>query len=380
MAGWRGQVSMEHVDCIVVGAGVVGLACARALALAGLETVVLEEQASAGRGISSRSSEVIHAGHYYATGSLKASLCVEGRRMLYDYLQARGLPHRRLGKLIVATEPAQVGALDALRHKALLNGVQSLKRLSGTEAAALEPAVRCVAALVSPETGIVDSHALMISLRGDLESAGGALAALSPLVRARRRLGSWEITTGTAGSYRIASDFLVNAAGLSAQSVAAAIEEMPADRIPRLHLARGCYFSLSGRAPFTRLIYPMPADGGLGVHLTLDLAGMARFGPDVEWIDSLDYTVDPRRAGRFYPSIRTYWPQLPDGSLQPAYAGIRPKLRGPGEADADFVIQGPQEHGLPGLVHLFGIESPGLTSSLAIGQSVQAMLGAGRAA
>jgi len=364
------QVVLEHSDCIVVGAGVIGLACARALAMAGLQTIVLEAESRIGSGVSSRSSEVIHAGLYYAPDSLKARLCVQGRELLYGYLGERGLPHRRLGKLIVATEPAQEPALTDLRRRGLANGVERLELLDAEQARRLEPALRCHAAIHSPDTGIVDSHALMLSLSGDLQSHDGSIALGSPMQWAARHNGVWELTTGTDQPYRISCDVLVNAAGLSAQRVAATIEGYPKERIPSLRLARGNYFSLTRAAPFARLIYPLPVDGGMGVHLTLDLGGAARFGPDVEWVDRIDFNVDARRAQLFYPSIRAYWPQLPDGALQPAYAGIRPKLSGPGEPPHDFVIDGPGQHGLPGLIQLFGFESPGLTSSLAVGQRV----------
>jgi L-2-hydroxyglutarate oxidase LhgO len=360
---------MEHVDCIVVGAGVIGLACARALAMSGLHTIVLEAQPRIGSGVSSRNSEVIHAGLYYTPGSLKARLCVQGRRLLYPYLAERALPHRRLGKLIVATDDAQLAPLADLRRRGLANGIEHLHWLEAAQAISLEPRLRCLAAIHSPDTGIVDSHALMLALSGDLESHGGSVALVSPMRSAKRRHGLWQVSTG-AQPYEIGCDVLVNAAGLSAQQVASTIEGVPAGRVPPLRMARGCYFSLAGRSPFERLIYPMPTDGGLGVHLTLDLGGMARFGPDVEWIDEIDFSVDPGRAQRFYPSIRAYWPELPDGALQPAYAGIRPKISGPGEPARDFVIDGPEQHGLPGLVQLFGFESPGLTSSLAVGQWV----------
>ena len=361
---------MEHSDCIVVGAGVIGLACARALAMAGLQTIVLEAESRIGSGVSSRSSEVVHAGLYYAPDGLKARLCVQGRDLLYGYLGERGLPHRRLGKLIVATEPAQEAALTDLRRRGLANGVERLELLDAEQARRLEPALRCHAAIHSPDTGIVDSHALMLSLSGDLQSHDGSIALGSPMQWAARHNGVWELTTGTDQPYRISCDVLVNAAGLSAQRVAATIEGYPKERIPSLRLARGNYFSLTAAAPFARLIYPLPVDGGMGVHLTLDLGGAARFGPDVEWVDRIDFDVDARRAQLFYPSIRAYWPQLPDGALQPAYAGIRPKLSGPGEPPRDFVIDGPGQHGLPGLIQLFGFESPGLTSSLAVGQRV----------
>lgn len=344
--------------------------------MAGRPTIVLESDSRIGSGVSSRSSEVIHAGLYYATGSLKATECVRGRELLYRYLGERQLPHRKLGKLIVASDDTQLAALADLQRRGRSNGVE-LQWLEEQQAVCLEPGLRCRAALHSPETGIVDSHALMVALAGDVQSHGGSIALRSPLLQARRRGGLWEVTTGGDERYTIGCDVLVNAAGLSAQSVAATIEEYPRERIPPLRLARGCYFSLARPAPFRRLIYPIPTDGGLGVHLTLDMGGAARFGPDVEWIDRIDYNVDPSRARLFYPSIRAYWPQLPDGALQPAYAGIRPKVSGPGEPARDFVIDGPGEHGLAGLVQLFGFESPGLTSALAIGERVAAVVPAG---
>jgi L-2-hydroxyglutarate oxidase LhgO len=361
---------LEHVDCIVVGAGVIGLACARALALAGLHTIVLEAESQFGSGISSRSSEVIHAGIYYTTGSWKARFCVQGREPLYRYLSERGLPHRRLGKLIVATEESHLASLAKLQSLGRGNGVERLEMLEARQAAALEPALRCLGALHSPDTGIVDSHALMVSLSGDLESCGGSIALRSPMQQASRHHDTWLLGTGIGEGYPILCDVLVNAAGLSAQRVAASIEGYPRERIPALRMARGNYFSLPQKAPFSRLIYPLPTDGGIGIHLTLDMGGMARFGPDVEWIDQVDFNVDPDRARLFYENIRAFWPQLPDGTLQPAYAGIRPKLSGPGEPPRDFLIDGPREHGLPGLIQLFGFESPGLTSALAIGQHV----------
>jgi L-2-hydroxyglutarate oxidase LhgO len=363
-------VRLEHVDCIVIGAGVIGLACARALAIAGRQAIVLEAESHIGTGVSSRNSEVIHAGLYYARDSLKAKLCVQGREMLYKYLGERGLPHRRLGKLIVATEEAQLAALADLQSRGRANGVEHLHLLDAAQAVRLEPALRCCGALHSPDTGIVDSHSLMLSLSGDVQSHDGFIALRSPMQRAARHEGTWQLTTGNGREYSIRCDVLINAAGLAAQRVAATIEPYPRDRIPPLRLARGNYFSLTRPAPFSRLIYPLPTDGGLGVHLTLDLAGTARFGPDVEWIDRIDFDVDAERARLFYPCIRSYWPQLPDGSLQPSYAGIRPKLSGPGEAARDFVIDGPAQHGLPGLIQLFGFESPGLTSALAVGQRV----------
>jgi len=365
---------MDRVEAIVVGAGVVGLAIGRALALAGREVLVLESERHFGTGTSSRNSEVIHAGIYYPAGSLKARLCVEGRRQLYEYCAARGVAHRKLGKLIVATRTDQLDTLQSILARALANGVENIAPIDAAEALRLEPQLACVGALHSRETGIVDSHGLMLALLGDLESAGGALACASPFDRADRHGAGWIVHTGGESPFALETDMLVNAAGLQAQAVAARIESLPAEHVPTRHLARGCYFQLSGSAPFSRLVYPVPAPGGLGVHLTLDLGGQARFGPDVEWIDTIDYTVDPHRADAFYAEVREYWPQLPDASLAPAYAGIRPKLSGPGEPAADFVIAGPQAHGAPGLVALFGIESPGLTACLAIGAYVERLL------
>jgi L-2-hydroxyglutarate oxidase LhgO len=365
---------MDRVEGIVIGAGVVGLAIGRALALAGREVLLLEGERHFGTGTSSRNSEVIHAGIYYPAGSLKARLCVEGRRVLYEYCAARGVAHRKLGKLIVATRASQVEALQSILAHAQDNGVENIGLIEAAEARRLEPALACMAALHSQETGIVDSHGLMLSLLGDLEAAGGSLACASPFVRAERSGAGWIVHTGGEAPFALAADWLVNAAGLQAQEVAARIGSLPSDHIPARHLARGCYFQLTGRAPFSRLVYPVPVPGGLGVHLTLDLGGQARFGPDVEWIDAIDYTVDPRRADAFYAEVREYWPQLPDASLAPAYSGIRPKLSGPGEPAADFIIAGPRTHGVPGLVNLFGIESPGLTACLAIGEYVRRLL------
>ncbi len=365
---------MDRVEAIVVGAGVIGLAVGRALALAGREVLVLEAERHFGTGTSSRNSEVIHAGIYYPAGSLKARLCVEGRRGLYAYCAARGVAHRKPGKLIVATRDSQADELRSILARALANGVENIAMIDAAEARRLEPQLACVAALHSQETGIVDSHGLMLALLGDIESAGSSLACASPLARAERSGAGWIVHTGGDSPFALEADMLVNAAGLQAQELAARIESLPVEHIPRQHLARGCYFQLAGRAPFSRLIYPVPVAGGLGVHLTLDLGGQARFGPDVEWIDAIDYTVDARRADAFYAEVREYWPQLPDASLAPAYAGIRPKLSGPGEPAADFVIAGPESHGVPGLVNLFGIESPGLTACLAIGEQVGSLL------
>ncbi|UCG96850.1 MAG: NAD(P)/FAD-dependent oxidoreductase [Burkholderiales bacterium] len=365
---------MERVEVIVIGAGVIGLAIGRALAQAGREVLVLERERQFGTGTSSRNSEVIHAGLYYATGSLKARLCVDGRRQLYAYCAERGVAHRRLGKLVVATRGEQIEALQSIHARALANGVENVAMIDAAEAQRLEPQLACVAALHSPETGIVDSHGLMLALLGDIEHGGGLLACASPFERADRHGRGWIVHIGSDEPLSLGADWLINAAGLHAQEVAARIESLPIDHIPARHLARGCYFQLSGRAPFSRLVYPVPAPGGLGVHLTLDLGGQVRFGPDVEWVRGIDYTVDPRRADSFYAEVREYWPQLPDASLVPAYAGIRPKLSGPGAPPADFVIAGPAAHGVPGLVNLFGIESPGLTACLAIGDRVARLM------
>jgi len=360
------SLGMESVECLVVGAGVVGLAVARALALAGREVIVVESENGIGSGISSRNSEVIHAGIYYPTGLDKTWLCVAGKAMLYAFCQAFGVPHKRCGKLLVAVNEGEVGKLAALKRQADANGVADLVWLSGGEARALEPALIAERALLSPSTGIIDSHAFMLALRGDAEAHGAMIAFETPVLAGRAGEKRLVIETGGAAPMRVAAALVVNAAGLGAQQVARSIAGMPADRIPPLHLAKGNYFSLSGRSPFSRLIYPMPTPGGLGVHLTLDLAGEAKFGPDVEWVDAIDYDVDPRRAESFYAAIRTYWPDLSDGALKPAYAGVRPKIARPGGSNTDFLIQTEKDHGLPGLINLFGIESPGLTASLAI--------------
>lgn len=364
---------MEKVDCIVIGAGVVGLATARALALKGREVLVLEAEASIGTGISSRNSEVIHAGIYYPAGSLKAQLCVEGRQALYAYLQDRGIAHRRCGKLIVATSADQVETLHTIIRKAALNGVDDLSFLTRSEAQALEPALECVAAVQSPSTGIVDSHALMLSLQGDLEHAGGMVAFQSPVLSAER-VDNGIVVTAVDGT-RMHCASVVNAAGLSAPALARQFLGLLPAHVPTEYFAKGSYFTLSGRAPFERLIYPVPEAAGLGVHLTLDLGGQAKFGPDVQWVESpQDLVVDPARGTAFYAEVRKYWPALPDAALVPGYAGIRPKISGPGDATRDFMISGPAHHGVPGLINLFGIESPGLTSCLAIGAHVASLL------
>jgi L-2-hydroxyglutarate oxidase LhgO len=364
---------MDEFDCAVIGAGVVGLAIARALAQKGREVIVLEAEGAIGTGTSSRNSEVIHAGIYYPEGSLKARLCVEGKQLLYDYATERGLPHRRCGKLIVATAPAQVAQLEAIAAKARANGVDDLVLLSRDEARAMEPNLECVAALHSPSTGIVDSHALMLSLQGDFEDAGGVLALKSAVVRAECADGAIVLLAQDGTALRCNS--VVNAAGLAAPALARRFEGLPASAVPSAHFAKGSYFTLAGRAPFSHLIYPVPEAAGLGVHLTLDLGGQAKFGPDVQWVDSPDdLVVDPKRGDGFYAEVRKYWPALPNGALVPGYAGIRPKISGPNEPARDFLVEGPATHGVPGLVNLFGIESPGLTSSLAIGRHVAALL------
>ncbi len=369
---------MQAVDCVVAGAGVVGLAVARALALAGREVLVIEQADAIGTETSSRNSEVIHASLYYEPGSLKARLCVEGRERLYAYCGERGIAHARTGKLVVAAEEAQFDKLRAIRANAEQSGVTDLQLLSRAEAEQLEPALRCAGALLSPSTGIVDSHALMLSLRGDAESAGAMFAFLTSVSSVEVGPNGVEVRTLDENSegFALTAGTFVNAAGLGATALAARIRHFPQDRIPRQWLARGNYFSLTGKSPFSRLIYPVPVDGGLGVHLTLDLGGRARFGPDVEWIDRIDYAVDPRRGDVFYEAIRHYWPGLADGALLPSYSGVRPKLSGPGQPAADFVIQGPADHGAGSIVNLFGIESPGLTASLAIAERVAGLLAA----
>lgn len=364
---------MEQVDCVVVGAGVVGLAVARALALQGREVLVLEAAKAIGTGTSSRNSEVIHAGIYYPQGSLKARLCVQGKQLLYDYCADRGIGHQRCGKLIVASSAAQIVQLQGIIDKAAANGVNDLVLLSREEARALEPQLECVAAVHSPSTGIIDSHALMLALQGDLENAGGLLVLNTPLAQAQR-VQSATVLVADDGT-RLQAKTVVNAAGLWAPALAACFEGFGAQFVPQPFFAKGNYFSLAGKSPFKHLIYPVPEAAGLGVHLTIDLGGQAKFGPDVQWVDSADdLLVDAARGDAFYAEVRKYWPALPDGALLPGYAGIRPKLHAPGQPAADFVIQGPAQHGWPGLVNLFGIESPGLTSSLALGQYVSEML------
>jgi L-2-hydroxyglutarate oxidase LhgO len=366
---------MDQIDCVVVGAGVVGLAVARALALAGREVLVLDAAEGIGTETSSRNSEVIHAGIYYPAGSLMARTCVAGKHALYAYCSQRGISHRRCGKLIVATSEDEARQLDSIRARAAANGVADLQLLSAAEAVALEPNLHCTAALLSPSTGIVDSHGFMLALQGDAENAGAMFAFHSPVVAGRAEASGIALDIGGAEPLTLACSLLVNSAGLHAPGLARAIAGMPAELVPTPYYAKGNYFTLSGRSPFSRLIYPVPVPGGLGVHLTIDLGGQARFGPDVEWIDRIDYTVDPRRADVFYDAVRRYWPGLKDGALQPGYAGIRPKIVPPSVARQDFVVQGPQTHGIPGLINLFGIESPGLTAALALAEHVLEVAG-----
>lgn len=369
----------EEVECIVIGAGAIGLAVARELARAGREVVVLEQAGAIGTGISSRNSEVIHAGLYYPQDSLKARLCVEGRPALYDYLETHGLPHRRCGKLIAATAENQEAELADIERRARANGVDDIQPVGRTKARAMEPALACTAALYSPSTGILDAHAYMLSLQGEIEDCGGVLAFKSPVEKAHAVSGGLVLEIGGATPVRLKARSVVNSAGLAACTLAAQFDGLDPAHIPTPYFAKGNYFVLSGRTPFSCLIYPVPEKAGLGIHLTLDMAGQARFGPDVEWIehppvDAAGYAVDPARATGFYAAIRTYWPALPDGALLPGYAGIRPKLQAPGEPAHDFVISGPADHGVSGLVNLFGIESPGLTASLAIARHVAGLL------
>ncbi len=370
----------DRVDAAVIGAGVVGLAVARALAVAGREVILIEASNTIGTEVSSRNSEVIHAGIYYPSHSGKAVHCVRGRRRLYAYCKRHGVGHARLGKLIVATADAQRGTLDAIARQAAANGVEDLRRLESADIARMEPALEAVAGIYSPSTGIVDSHGLMLALQGEAEDHGALIAFGSRVTggaaSADRSDGiELHVEDGSGAVAKLRAAIVVNSAGLDAQSVARAIGGVPRKTIPPLHYARGCYFTMSGRSPFSHLVYPVPEPGGLGVHVTLDLAGQCRFGPDVEWIASRDYSVDPDRADRFYPVIRRYWPGLPDRALTPGYAGIRPKVAGPGEPAGDFMLAGPARHGVAGLVHLFGIESPGLTAALSLADQVCTELG-----
>lgn len=362
------------MEVLVVGAGVVGLACARALALKGHEVIVAEAANAIGTVTSSRNSEVIHAGLYYPTGTRRAIHCPRSRRMLYDYCASHGVPHRKCGKLVVATNDKEVAGIERIFKQSQINGCENVELIDAAAAKRLEPEAYCVTAMLSPETGIIDSHAYMRALRGDLEDHGGMVALNTPIERLVLTGGRWQVWFGGADPQTITVDAVVNAAGLGAQKLARATEGYPQERVPPLYLAKGNYFAYSGRPVFSRLIYPPPIPGGLGVHVVLDLAGRMRFGPDVEWIKEENYNVDPGRAQSFYERVRGYWPGLPDGSLIPDYAGIRPKITGPGEPQADFLIDPPEQHGAPRLVQLFGIESPGLTSALSLGEEVTGYL------
>ncbi|GAA6184991.1 NAD(P)/FAD-dependent oxidoreductase [Aliiglaciecola sp. NS0011-25] len=356
----------ESVECIVVGAGVVGLAVAREMAQKGVETIVIESQSQIGTGISSRNSEVIHAGIYYQPNSLKARLCVQGNKMLYAYCEERNIAYKRCGKLIVATSEIQLQKLTEIQQNARANNVSDLEFYSRQKALALEPELACYGALFSPSTGIIDSHGFMLNLQGDLERAGGAVALGAELGSAKCTDNSILLDIVGDQSIQINAKYLINCAGLHAQKIARCFEGLPQSSVPAIHYAKGNYYALSGKAPFSHLIYPVPESAGLGVHSTLDLGNSVRFGPDVEWVNELDYKVDPARADGFYQQIRKYWPNLKDGSLAPSYAGIRPKLHGKGEEARDFMIQTESQHGIAGLVNLYGIESPGLTASMAI--------------
>ncbi|BDD90567.1 NAD(P)/FAD-dependent oxidoreductase [Pandoraea sp. XJJ-1] len=367
---------MDKVDCVVIGAGIVGLAVARAMAMAGREVIILESERAIGTGTSSRNSEVIHGGIYYPPGSLKATLCVEGKHRLYAFCASHGVAHRRCGKLIVATSDRQVGELEAIAANARASGVDDLQWLTAGEVARREPALQTFGALLSPSTGIVDSHGLMLALQGDAQSAGAMLAFDARVVGARvGHADGIELDVDTAGvTSTLCASIVINSAGLHAVDVARTFVGLAPEYIPPRYYAKGSYFTCAQRAPFSHLIYPVPEPGGLGVHLTLDLAGQARFGPNVAWVDEIDYTVNAADGDGFYAAVRRYWPALADGALQPGYAGIRPKISAPGEPAADFRIDGPAVHGVAGLVNLFGIESPGLTASLAIAEAVRAAL------
>jgi L-2-hydroxyglutarate oxidase LhgO len=365
---------MDRADCVVIGAGVVGLAIARELAIAGRDVLVLEAADAIGTHTSARNSEVIHAGLYYPPGSLKAQLCGEGRRALYAYCRERGVPHRQIGKIVVATDDSEIERVKGYAATGNANGADDLQWLSARELHELEPEVRCVAGFLSPSTGIVDSHALMLALFGDAQSRGATVVLRSPVVDGELRDDGVVIRVGGAEPMTLACTTLVNAAGLFAQDVARSIGGFPRERVPRQYFAKAHYYVLAGRSPFRRLVYPVASEAHLGVHVTLDLAGEARFGPDVSWVDRVDYAFDASREPLFRDAILRYYPALREDALRPGYTGIRPKVVGRGEAAGDFVIEGPREHGVAGVVNLFGIESPGLTACLAIARHVREAL------
>ena len=361
---------MEHIDTIIIGAGVIGLATARALAQRGREVLILESESGIGMVTSSRNSCVIHAGLYYKPDSIRAKVCVEGRDRLYRYAAERGIPHKRCGKILVATAPEQLEKLENLRNVAAQNGVTNLVKMTPAEVHELEPEVFCLAALHSPDTGILDVHAYFLALLGDAETAGATLALQSPVLRGEVTPNGFVLEVGGAAPMRMSCTHLINAAGLGAQEIAGRLDGLDPATIPPLILGKGSYFSLVGKPPFSRLVYPMPGVGSLGIHATCDLAGRVRFGPDIEWVDHIDYTVDPTRAPLFEAAIRAYYPHLPTGMLVPDYAGVRPKIARANPYDTDFIIQTPRDHHVPGLINLYGIESPGLTSSLALGDVI----------
>jgi L-2-hydroxyglutarate oxidase LhgO len=367
---------MDKVECVVIGAGVVGLAIARQLAMSGREVIVLEAQDTIGTETSSRNSEVIHAGIYYPTGSLKARSCVQGKQLLYAYCAEHGVPHRRCGKLIVATGEEQTATLEQIRAKADANGVHDLQWLEPAAVKELEPEVFCTAALLSPSTGIIDSHALMLAFQGDAEDHGAMIAFKAPLLAARVEDGGIALEVGGEAAMALQAEVVVNSAGLHAPAVARKIAGLDPGHVPQAYFCKGNYYTLAGARPFTRLVYPVPEQAGLGIHVTIDMGGQVRFGPDVEWIERVDYDVDPRRAEVFYGAVRKYYPGLKDGAIEPGYAGIRPKIGPKGAPAADFIVQGPATHGIPGLVNLFAIESPGLTSALALAGEVELALAA----
>jgi len=364
----------EKIECLVVGGGVIGIAIARRLALAGLEVLVLEAESSIASHTSSRNSEVIHAGIYYPTNSLKAKLCVAGRKLLYEYCKKKHVPFKQTGKIIIATDSAQVDQLAAYEHQANANGVSNLEHLSAQDVAKLEPQVECHAGLLSPSTGIIDSHNFILALQGDLENAKGTVVFHSKVENVHMSSDKILVEVGQTGSYKVQCRYLINAAGLWAQDVARTMTGLPAACIPTLHLAKAHYFAYQGKSPFERLVYPVAGGGGLGIHATIDLAGQTRFGPDVSWVTDINYDFDSSRQAEFADAIRPYYPGLDSDRLMPAYTGIRPKLSGPGEQAADFEIQAANKHGIDGLINLFGIESPGLTASLAIGEYVHTAL------